>query len=104
MELISRKGYRVCISHCQLPDKDSWTLKINVRIKTGSGIQNLPIPYSMSFDSKEEARRQVFTYGAKIMDEEHKVLSAAKLLFGDEVGSPKKTAEETPSARREAAA
>ncbi len=103
MELISPKGYRVCISHCQLPDKDSWTLKIDIRIMTGSGIQNFRIPYSMSFDSKEEARRQVFTYGAKIMDEEHKVLSAAKLLFGDEVGSPKKAAEETPSVKRETA-
>jgi hypothetical protein len=53
----------------------------------------------MSFDSKEEARRHVFTYGAKIMDQEHKVLSAAKLLFGDEVGSSKKAAEETPSVK-----
>jgi hypothetical protein len=63
MELISRKGYRVRISHCQLPGNDCWSLKINILFKTGSGIQNLQIPYSMTFDSQEEARRHVFSYG-----------------------------------------
>jgi hypothetical protein len=104
MELISRKGYRVRISHCQLPGNDCWSLKINILFKTGSGIQNLQIPYSMTFDSQEEARRHVFSYGGKIMDQETKILSAVKRLSGDEAGSPKKAAEETPSARREAAA
>ncbi|MDH3472980.1 MAG: hypothetical protein OEM59_04750 [Rhodospirillales bacterium] len=103
MELISRKGYRVRISHCQLPDNDSWTLKINILVKTGAGIQNLKIPYSMTFDSKEEARRHVFAYGRKIMDQESKILSAMKLLFGDEAGLPKKAADEPLSVTRETA-